>query len=128
MSFTTIERAIIKSEGFPEPFDLTPEVVGAIPKAGLTLLAEIPPLQEEESRLIDTINAKAPTESGYRMTQGVVSVCEDADDWAVATVGERRDLEDIQERISDLLSQALDAGLGRLGIVQRQCEVYKVAA
>jgi len=90
------------------------------------VLLSVSDLGLKEKKLCDEINAKKPTESGTLFTEGAVTVCEDEDDWLIITLKERKELDKVKDEIAKKLNEALDLGLGFLGLVQRQCENYKV--
>ena len=83
-------------------------------------------LAEKEEKLVNEINARKPTESGILNTDGGLTICEDEDDWKVITLGFHNELETVNSKIKQTLEDALDNGLGSLGIIQRQCSNFNV--
>ncbi len=83
-------------------------------------------LGKEERKLCDKINAKMPTESGVLPVDGGVTLCEDKDDWIVITLKERKELDEVTNKIKRELNKALDLGLGFLRLIQNQCKNYEI--
>lgn len=119
-------RERLRKEGWPEPVPISEELLKSLTKEQREVLYNLKVLAEEEKRLCDEINARRPTESGILMEGGAITVCEDEDDWKVITLGSRMKLEEVRNKIKQTLNEALDSGLARLGIIQRQCANYSV--
>jgi len=107
---------------------MTPsEVVNSLSGEQKQILVKLSGLIEQEQKLIDEIDARRPTPSGIlQLPGGSITVCEDEDDWKIITGGLRLKLKKIREEIVHTLYQALDYGLGHLGIIQKQCAKYNV--
>jgi hypothetical protein len=123
-----LPRKDIKQSGWPQPpIPLIEEVL----KEALTaderqLFFDLTDLAEKEEALCQKINGLEPVPGGVLFRGGALVVCEDEDDFAVISAGPRNELKGVQKEMAALLGKLLDAGLGTLGIVQRQCENYKV--
>ena len=127
VSARQIGREQIKKEGFPTPVSLSEEVMRSFSGEQGNILTTLANLAEEEKLLLDKINSMRPTPSGILVLPGpALTVCEDEDDWKVITMKERYQLKEVREKIATALNNALDSGLGYLGLIQRQCANYDV--
>ena len=122
----SIDREKLRKEGFPEPTPLSKELVNSLPEEQRRIIFTLADLAEEEKKLVDEINTRRPTESGILRERGGITLCEDEDDWIVHTMGFRMKLDGVKARIKQTLNEALDCGLGFLGVIQRQCANYGV--
>lgn len=126
MDFPQVTRKAIREKGFPEPISLSEELMDSLSRKQGQILTSLADLAEEEQKLISEINALAPTPSGVLMVGGALTLCEDEDDWRVITMRQREALKRVRDRIKTFLSEALDCGMGCLGLIQRQCPNYGV--
>lgn len=124
--FNQINRVVIRDSGFPEPVSLTEDLMKSLSWEQGQILTNLADLAEEEKKLVDEINARAPTPSGILRIGDGITVCEDEDDWRVITMRQRSELRAVREKIASNLSKALDFGMGCLGLIQRQCMNYGV--
>jgi len=122
----SVYREKLKKDGFPEPVPISEKLLKSLTKEQYEILYNLKVLAEEEKRLCDEINTRRPTKSGILMEEGAITICEDEDDWKVATLRFRLELEKVQKKIKQNLEKALDCGLGYLGLIQRQCTNYGV--
>lgn len=126
MNLPQITREEIRRKGFPEPISLSEELMDSLSWNQGSILTSLANLAKEEQKLIDEINAFAPTSSGVLVIGGAVTLCEDEDDWKVITMRQREDLRRVREKMNEALNKALDQGMGCLGLIQRQCLNYGV--
>lgn len=126
MDFPQITREEIRKKGFPEPITLSEEVMDSLSWKQGQILSTLAFTAEKEQRLINEINALAPTPSGVLIVGGALTLCEDDDDWKVITMNQRIELKRVRDEMNAALSEALDCGLGCLGLIQRQCPNYGV--
>lgn len=123
----TVSRKQIKKDGFPKPVNLSAELVNSLPEEQKKILFLLADLAGEEGELVKKINALKPSHpDGVVAIGGGVAPCEDEDDWMVITMDLREKRTRVREDIKAGLSEALDVGLGHLGIIQRQCANYGV--
>lgn len=115
-----------KTKGWPEPVNLTKEVIGSLNNEQKEVLKALSELAEKEKEICDKINVRQPNRTGVVVVEGGVTVCEDKDDFIVITAGLRQELEKVRNEIKKKLEEALDLDLVHLGIIQRQCLNYGV--
>lgn len=120
------ERARIRDEGFPEAVPVSEEVMNSLSRKQREIISILQNLDKEGKRLVDKINARRPTPSGILQIGGGVTLCEDEDDWKVITMESRWKLKEVKEQMKAKLDEALDQGLGFLGLIQNGCAIYDI--
>lgn len=126
MNLPQTTREEIKEKGFPEPIPLSDELMDSLSWRQGKVLTTLANLAEEERKLVEEINVLAPTPSGVLRIGNALTICEDEDDWKVITMRQREDLKRVKDKIKVTLGEALNQGLGCLGLIQRQCTNYGV--
>ena len=114
-----ISRDELKEKGFPAPADITLEIKNSLSDEQNNIMLELITLADRSEKLARL----RPPLSGAFVKDGALIPCEDEDDLKVITLDARRELEN---DIKKSLNKALDAGLGFLGFIQRQCDNHGV--
>lgn len=115
-----VSRDDLKEKGFPAPVDITLEIKNSLSDEQNNIMLELIKLADRSEKLA---KLRPPPPGGAFIKDGALIPCEDEDDLKVITLGPRRELE---KDIKRSLNEALDAGLGFLGFIQRQCKNHGV--
>ena len=118
-SFKGMDRKTLRKKRFPQPIFLSDELVESMTLEQKHVLIGLLDLRDESEKLTKKINYCRPTG---------VTLCEDEDDLKAITIAmpERGALKKVQVRIQLKLSEALDLGLGSLGLIRNLCADYGV--
>lgn len=91
------------------------------------LLKKIVETAEDENKLCDKINSiyNSINRGGTYSPDGVsITVCEDKDDAKIISAKPKQELESIRTQIAEYMKQAVELGMGHLGIIKRRYKDY----
>lgn len=109
--------------------ELTPEVIKTLSFDQIELLIELGDLAHKEAELtaqIETIRRQEEKVGLGRNNRTTHAVHEDSEFVDLLAVRAIRERSDIREKIAGLLRSLINAGLGDLGVVQRQAPNYGI--
>ena len=108
---------------------LTPETIKKLNPDQLELLVELGDLAKKEEELtlqIDTIRRQEEKVGLGRNNRNAKAIHEDDEFVELLSLRFIREREIIREKIGGLLRSLIDAGLGEMGLIQRQAANYGV--
>ncbi len=109
--------------------ELTPEIIKKLTPDQMELLIELGDLAKKEEALsmeIDTIRRQEEKVGLSRNNHTIKTLHEDSEFVNLLSLRAIREREIIRDKISGLIRSLVSAGLGDLGIVQRQAANYNV--
>lgn len=115
-----------------ENFQLTDEVIAGLTDEQMTILQDLGELAAKKlkvSRAIDEFTAQivaSQKQMGFQPKASPGGLHEDPEVLALITIKERYKLGNISEQVRRTLRRALEAGLGHLAVIQRQCKIYNI--
>lgn len=115
-----------------ENFQLTDEVIAGLTDEQMTILQDLGELAAKKlkvSRAIDEFTAQivaSQKQMGFQPKATPGGLHEDPEVLALITIKERYKLGNISEQVRRTLRRALEAGLGHLAVIQRQCKIYNI--
>ncbi|HWO56313.1 MAG TPA: hypothetical protein VNN55_01980 [bacterium] len=115
-----------------ENLQLTDEVIAGLTDEQMTILQDLGELAAKKlkvSRAIDDFTAQivaSQKQMGFQPKATPSGLHEDPEVLALITIKERYKLGNISEQIRRTLRRALEAGLGHLAVIQRQCKIYNI--
>lgn len=115
-----------------DSFQLSDDVIAGLTDEQMTILQDLGELAAKKlkvSRAIEDFTAQivaSQKQMGFQTKLEPSGLHEDPELLALITIKERYKLGNISEQIRRTLRRALDVGLGKLAVIQRQCKVYGV--
>jgi hypothetical protein len=115
-----------------ENVQLTDEVIAGLTDEQMTILQDLGELAAKKlkvSRAIDEFTAQivaSQKQMGFQPKATPGGLHEDPEVLALITIKERYKLGNISEQVRRTLRRALEAGLGHLAVIQRQCKIYNI--
>lgn len=115
-----------------ENLQLTDEVIAGLTDEQMTILQDLGELAAKKlrvSRAIDEFTAQivaSQKQMGFQPKASPGGLHEDPEVLALITIKERYKLGNISEQVRRTLRRALEAGLGHLAVIQRQCKIYNI--
>ncbi len=117
-----------------DAFQLSDDVIAGLNDEQMTILQDLGELAAKKlkvSRAIEDFTSQiiaSQKQMGFQTKIEPTGLHEDPELLALLTIKERYKLGNIREQIRRTLRRALDVGLGKLAVIQRQCKVYGVDA
>ena len=115
-----------------DSFQLSDDVIAGLTDEQMTILQDLGELAAKKlkvSRAIEDFTSQiiaSQKQMGFQTKVEPTGLHEDPELLALITIKERYKLGNISEQIRRTLRRALDVGLGKLAVIQRQCRVYGV--
>jgi hypothetical protein len=119
-------------EAAVEPVQLTAEVISELDDEQLTILQELGELAAKKlkvSTLVDQFTqqvAQSQSTMGFKTKDDPGELHEDPEVISLVTIKERYKITNIDMQIKRTLRRAVEVGLGKLAIIQRQCRIYGI--
>lgn len=111
---------------------LSDDVIAGLTDEQMTILQDLGELAAKKlkvSRAIEDFTAQivaSQRQMGFQPKSSPSALHEDPEVLSLITIKERYKLGNISEQIRRTLRRSLDAGLGELAVIQRQCQIYNV--
>jgi hypothetical protein len=88
------------------------------------MLFKLSELVEQENKYVNEINRiNSSMKSGIYSPDGIsITLCEDEDDAMVISMKPRRELREVKEQMKSYMQEAVELGMGHLGLIQRNYE------
>lgn len=115
-----------------ESIQLSDEIIAGLTDEQMTILQDLGELAAKKlkvSRAIEQFTAQviaSQKQMGFQPKASPLALHEDPEVLSLITIKERYKLGNVSEQIRRTLHRALEAGLGHLAVIQRQCQIYKV--
>lgn len=115
-----------------ETLQLSEEVIAGLTEDQLTVLQDLGELAAKQfklSREIESFTSQllaTQKQMGFQPKTSPTGLHEDPELLSLITIKERFKLSNVTEQIRRTLKRAVDVGLGKLAVIQRQCKLYNV--
>lgn len=115
-----------------EAIQLTGEVIAGLNDEQLSILQELGELAAKKLKVSTLVSqftqqiAQSQSTMGFKPKDQPDDLHEDPEVIALVTIKERYKIANIDEQIKRTLRRAVEVGLGKLAIIQRQCRIYGV--
>jgi hypothetical protein len=115
-----------------DALQLSDDVIAGLTDEQMTILQDLGELAAKKlkvSRAIDDFTAEivaSQKQMGFQTKAEPSGLHEDPELLALLTIKERYKMGNIREQIRRTLRRALEVGLGKLAVIQRQCKIYGV--
>lgn len=115
-----------------ESVQLTGEVISQLNDEQLSILQELGELAAKKLKVSTLVGqftqqiAQSQSTMGFKTKADPDELHEDPEVISLVTIKERYKITNIDKQIQRTLRRAVDVGLGRLAIIQRQCRIYGI--
>jgi len=115
-----------------ESVQLTSEVISGLNDEQLSILQELGELAAKKlkvSTLVEQFTqqvAQSQSTMGFKTKEEPTQLHEDPEVISLVTIKERYKISNIDMQIKRTLKRAVEVGLGKLAIIQRQCRIYGI--
>ncbi len=115
-----------------EAIQLTSEVIAGFTDEQLAILQELGELAAKKLKVSTLVSqftqqiAQSQSTMGFKPKDEPVDLHEDPEVIALVTIKERYKIANIDEQIKRTLKRAVEVGLGKLALIQRQCKIYGI--